>query len=748
MYCYKGIITYLPGIIVFQLLALNLAGNNLKDIDNTPEERLPDTATMLVEKNLPTSEKEELTKTAFIEFGENRKNYCHSDPGFEVLGINLMSSKPGTFTISGGTGLTDHNNNTATVYPAQLNPGYYTLTYHPVNNIPVTAEFEVGSNLVADFDWDKVCYQSETPVKFSNKTSSPFGLLTDTSFYWKVYINKSLITFRTPECTFTFPKPGNYQVALYINNSFGCRDSSRKTFPLSRIIPLSGTSYFESFESTGNDWNPGTKADDLNSWKLGKPEIHGIPAHGFPGAYSGVNCWYTNINKITAPKEQSWIASACFDFTGTTKPMLIARIRRSFSDNKDGASLQTSTDNGKTWNILGTINSGINWYNDNYGVTAMQVPGWTDARDTEWIEVRQPLDELTGLGKVQFRFLYDASGTVTGNDGIAFDDIQILERTHTSIIEHFTNSSDPESAPADSIVNAFTSENASSVINLQYHTSAPANDPFYIDNPVIPTTRQLYYDMSTVPFSLLNGGTRSDHRFNYNPTKPEYAEIVVESLVDSKFFLSAKTLIEGSDLWVEARVKALKEMPWGEYSLRIAVIEPQINRIKGDNGVNIFRNVVKMMLPGATGTIFTQSWMPADSVTVVEMWPVKNVYDISRLQVIAFIQDESTSEIYQSALDTRGIFSENGDPQTEKTSVLVTPNPASEEIWVLFPKEPQNRVMLKLYNSLGIEVYSGYTKPGLRQFTLPLREFNNGLYVLRIQESGQSPVSIKLFIEH
>jgi hypothetical protein len=57
-----------------------------------------------------------------------RNQYCNIDIPTVLTGVNIEGSK-GTFSITGNVGLTDHNNNTATLNPNRLQPGNYTISY-------------------------------------------------------------------------------------------------------------------------------------------------------------------------------------------------------------------------------------------------------------------------------------------------------------------------------------------------------------------------------------------------------------------------------------------------------------------------------------------------------------------------------------------------------------------------------------------------------------------------------------------
>lgn len=677
-----------------------------------------------------------LDAVAFIEFDNDRKQYCHNEPPFGIHGINLLADEPGSFTISGGIGLTNLGNNRATINPSLLNPGVYTVTYSAPGTTPVSEEFEIGASIVADFSWDKACFQEGASVSFSDRTSSPFSSINTDGYHWKVHNGSSITEFHTAQIQYKFPAAGKYNVELIVENSLGCKDSILKVFPLSEIIALTENSYKEHFESGASNWNSGNEIQTTrNSWTLGDP------AQGFTEPYSGTKAWYTKINPSSIPAEKSWVTSPCFDLSDADHLIISAQIWRLFASDKDGVSLQASVDNGKTWNPVGTISSGSNWYNDNYGNA--QRPGWTNFSDASWIEARHTLDQLTGKSPVQFRFLYEAGGTATGNLGFAFDDFKIARSKNKSVMEYFTNSSSPLSLKADSTVDQFATKNSASVIDLQYHTSSPENDPFYMDNPTVPSTRQLYYGINLAPYALLNGGSQSNQQFDFVNETPVLS--ITQPLLDSKFDIQVYTMIERDILYVKVVVKALQDISGRDLALRIAVYEPVINTITGSNGDKSFRNVVKTMLPGAGGISFTEPWNQSDSVVIVESWEMKNVYTPGIIKAAAFIQDEDSHEIYQAATDTRGLFTGVDDPVEPVTGTLIYPNPANVSFTIDL-RENHETASADLINNIGQIIRTIQINKGTNHMIIPVADLPAGVYLLRIREKGLQPEILKAVI--
>ncbi len=176
--------------------------------------------------------------------------------------------------------------------------------------------------------------------------------------------------------------------------------------------------YYEDFESGNGGW----AADWRNlsgsefSWELGEPSATIIDT-----AYSGTNAWTTNLTGNTNINESSFVISPCFDFSSMILPIFDFWIWYE-TQTHDFIKVEYSLDSSLTWNQLGTITSGINWYNTPGGYT---YEGWYES-SCGWLNAIHTCDNLGGEPQVQFRVTFD--GGVGGTaEGFAFDDVKIYE---------------------------------------------------------------------------------------------------------------------------------------------------------------------------------------------------------------------------------------------------------------------------------------------------------------------------------
>lgn len=215
--------------------------------------------------------------------------------------------------------------------------------------------------------------------------------------------------------------------------------------PESRSQCIGGISsfpYTEGFETTAGNWFSGGAGND---WAWGTPAKPVITTAG-----GGTKCWvvggltggsYTNA-------EASWLQSPCFDFTNLAVPYIEFNVFWEMEQRFDGASFQYSTDDGNSWQLVGSSSNIVNCYNENWfnnGSITYLAPltnnkqGWSGniqpnagscaggSGSGRWVTAKQAMGFLAGEPSVQFRFIFGA-GTICNNyDGFAIDDILIKE---------------------------------------------------------------------------------------------------------------------------------------------------------------------------------------------------------------------------------------------------------------------------------------------------------------------------------
>ncbi|MFO7657924.1 MAG: PKD domain-containing protein, partial [Bacteroidales bacterium] len=619
---------------------------------------------------------------------------------------------------------------------------YVSLTVNTVKSCSATKEnrLNFGDKPNSDFYWDTECFGDGSPIGFIDKSTLNVGEIN--TYKWRFYTGEGYDSIMTKNPGYSFAQPGDYRVGLEVKTNYGCVDTMSKIYHLRPTIRLSEGAYTEDFETGTNGWASQSSASATNSWTFGQP------AEGFIGAASGINTWYTKITNNLA--EKSWVSSPCFDFTDVSKPMIKFDMWRIFEQLRDGAVLQYRFNNQDTWQNIGDLDDGKNWYNEYaiQGKPGDQSIGWSNIKDSKWTEARHHLNGLTGLTDVQFRIAYGSNGTGTTNEGIAIDNIGIWEREKIVLLEHFTNSSDMKSKDANAKVWDAINQLNGDVLDIQYHTAFPGSDPLNAHNPIVSNARVFYYGVLAVPYTFLDGGAGTGHKYDYNLKPLNNNDINLQSLIDPDFSININSNIQGNTMNVSATLTAEKAMPASELTLHTLVIERKITAIEGANGEKEFRNTVKTMLPGTAGTYIYKSWTPGSTEHVSFSWNISNVFDTDELRVVVFVQDEATRKVYQAGIDKFDFTSGTGDEfiNVQDFKCLVFPNPASDYAWVRFNQPCTTHLTLEIFDGSGRLTSVKLIEPLTEEISLDTYQLNKGLYFIRITDNNRVNQVLKLLI--
>lgn len=184
--------------------------------------------------------------------------------------------------------------------------------------------------------------------------------------------------------------------------------------------------YFDNFESINNAW----KASGTNSsWAWGVPAGNIIDT-----AHSGQNAWVTNLNGNYNNLELSYLTSPCFDFSNeTTDPIInfnfIYQLERGSNVAFDFVWLESSIDNGVSWQSIEKSHLSTNWYN--FKISRNNKNVWT-GYSNHWVRATNLLSKLAGEPQVKLRFVFESDGSVQ-EEGIGIDNIAIIKRQNKDL---------------------------------------------------------------------------------------------------------------------------------------------------------------------------------------------------------------------------------------------------------------------------------------------------------------------------
>ena len=627
----------------------------------------------------------------------------------------------------------------------------------------------IGNIPVASFTTAAFCEGSATTF---TSTSTLIGTGNIATYAWNFGDGSAVFTSASPTTTHLYTTPDKYTATLTITTDNLCTDIfSRDVFIFPRITPTAAAPYKENFDNVASDktWfanglikstiNP---TQDITgfSWKRGVPTGAKINASATTGG-----AWSTTGNANTFyPNERSYVESPCFNFTDPTltKPVISMKIWYDTDRGGDGAVLYSSVNDGVTWQVVGTINEGLEWYNT-AGIIAQPggqavVNAWTGNTLTTYKIAKFNLDQFRGQASVRFRVAFGSNAdnpVGTAFDGFAFDDVFIGNRNRISLLEHFTNASSSEANTENTFINNFPSVGAQNEIyNIQYHTNVPGADPMNADNTADPSARALFYGVSQVPRTAIDG-TIENRKFS-EWGAPVYNKRTLET---SPFELSVDFTSTTQLLRFKANVKALEPFT-RRVILQTAVVEQEILGTAfttGNFGGLTFKNVVKKMIPNAAGTLIAQTWLQNTQFQTGELtWSPTNVYNGNKLVLVVFVQDEVTKEIYQAGFFniTTNIIGQNPttalDPQTQANLLdnefVVYPNPAQNEVFTGFRQETSEDFKVVIFDSYGKRVDDYSLPKGNKGLLLNTEKYASGMYFVEITGKNNVKARKKLVI--
>jgi len=226
-----------------------------------------------------------------------------------------------------------------------------------------------------------------------------------------------------------------------------------------------------------------------------------------------------------------------------------------------------------------------------------------------------------------------------------------------SLVERFTNAS---CVPCAQINNAWYNSttanllNSGSISHIIYNVWWPgAGDPMYLLNQTDNTARTNYYGVNAVPHINVNGSTvsTSSSSFLINAVNSGNAEFAPFNIVISQGAISNNQ--------IQIQVKIIRDpgdvTTFGNVKLRVALTEKVVSYVSppGGNGESEFYSVSRKMMPDASGSSFVVP-APGDSVIInLEYVPTAaflQSVNMDSLRVVAFIQDDTNREIYQSKM--------------------------------------------------------------------------------------------------
>jgi len=225
------------------------------------------------------------------------------------------------------------------------------------------------------------------------------------------------------------------------------------------------------------------------------------------------------------------------------------------------------------------------------------------------------------------------------------------------LVEHFTQASCGPCASQNPALKTLLDANATKVVALKYQTSWPGVDPMNAANPTEAAARVQYYNVTGVPNSVMDGS---------GPGSP--GTIVTTSTINNRYNTAAPLNITASHQWTSgydsiqigvfvanAGSATVASGAAGSLKLHVAVIEEEVNypSAPGSNGETTFYQVMRKMVPDASGTTMVDSWTSGQTqMFVFKVAAPSYLANLNKVAVVAFIQDNSNKSVLNASRTT------------------------------------------------------------------------------------------------
>ncbi len=331
----------------------------------------------------------------------------------------------------------------------------------------------------------------------------------------------------------------------------------------------------------------------------------------------------------------------------------------------------------------------------------------------------------------------------TSND-TAMITVQVVAAltTRYPLFETFTSSTCPPCTPANVQMESVFDVNPGEYSSLKYQMSWPGTgDPYYTTEG---GARRSFYGINSVPRVEIDGGWDSNGNNVTQAVFDQYQNVPAFVEMDATFSRFSKTV----ETTIE--ITPLADVTSNNLALFAVIYSHRDTANVKTNGETEFINVVKKMMPSSSGqsissltsgTTVTQTLsytfngnyvLPPNANSPANLNVEHTVEDFENLGVIAWIQDMSTKEVFQSVDATYTI----GQFENELASALsIYPNPATDFITV--EGNFEGKATVKLISLLGQEIqgFEGELSAG-NSLRIPTEGLAKGTYLVVVSKEG------------
>lgn len=309
------------------------------------------------------------------------------------------------------------------------------------------------------------------------------------------------------------------------------------------------------------------------------------------------------------------------------------------------------------------------------------------------------------------------------------------------LLEVFTSSTCPPCRPGNMAIDGVLEDYPGQYTLIKYQMNFPGSgDPYFSQEGY---SRAGSYSVSGIPDLRANAVYSNPQSFTVAQMEALLAQTTnVEMNLTSSVDAATQTVNYSVDF------TALENISSPAYRLFIGIIEKETFNNKKSNGENVFHYVMKKMIPSGSGLfmhmpdgleagvthteadsyVFNGNYrLPSNANDPIDNATEHSVEEFEDLAVVAFLINETTGEILQSA--STPLATSVGETETV-VDYTIFPNPSSEMININFT--PTAAQYYSIFNANGQLMVRGTLPQASNNFTIPTNEWSNGSYILQI----------------
>jgi Outer membrane protein Omp28/Secretion system C-terminal sorting domain len=239
----------------------------------------------------------------------------------------------------------------------------------------------------------------------------------------------------------------------------------------------------------------------------------------------------------------------------------------------------------------------------------------------------------------------------------------------TVLIEEFTNASCGPCAAQNPDFHTLLSKNTKNVVSIKWQTAFPGVDPMNASNKTEIAARTSYYNITGVPTAVINGTTPGDDYANgagewqvslggYEGGPYGYNQAVLDFATAQPVTVGVQTnhtLNAAKDsIFITVKVNNTGTAQIGntDLKLQVALLEQSISFpvAPGTNGEKVFYGVVRKSYPTVSGTTIDSVGANNSRTYTFKAKLPTYIYDKAQLAVVAFVQNNTSKEVFNSAI--------------------------------------------------------------------------------------------------